>query len=188
MKTATAKPTRKSNGTRKGPSPMPAIFKNVPPGYDWGWYSREEPRMHLQVMDEEHKDLNYKVWLERQGKRVFEPVGQVPAKILKALKEELAKHRDVVEDKWARFMIRNGWLQAFLEGTAIKLIMYPRTEKRVRLVPLLGEEQHLTPGEVSGLKQEDINLNPAIPSIEFWPKLHHSDRHDIELTPYLWKD
>jgi len=95
-----------------------------------------------------HEYLEYKVWLEKQGQRIFEPAGQIPAKVLNALKKETGEAPWHDEHKWVRFMIQKGWLQAFLEGTAIKLVVYPQTEKRIRLVPLLGKEQHLTPGEV----------------------------------------
>src|SRR5262245_39896620 len=94
---------------------MPGNLHNVPAGYDWGWYSREEPRMHLKVIDEKHKRLKYKVWLEKEGRRVVEPAGEIPVKILTALRTELARNRDVVEDSWVRFMIRKGWLKAFVE-------------------------------------------------------------------------
>ena len=66
-------------------SAMPVILRNVPAGYNWGWYSREDPRMHLQVVDDAHKGLGYRVWLEARGKRVFEPEGDIPAKVLKKL-------------------------------------------------------------------------------------------------------
>lgn len=51
---------------------MAVIVRNVPPSYSWGWYSREDPRMHLQAVDSQHRKLGYKVWLENKGKRVVE--------------------------------------------------------------------------------------------------------------------
>ena len=174
--------------SQKKPRKRAAILRNIPAGYHWGWYSREDPRLHLQVVDEKHKSLKYKVWLERNGKRVFEPVGDIPAKILVALHAELEKNRDVVEDKWARFMIRKRWIEACLEGTSVKLVVYPQTEKRLVYVPLLGEHPYLTEREVKNLKQEDVNLSAEMASIEFWPKLPPEDRHDIELAPLLWSE
>ena len=171
---------------------MPVIVKNIPAGYDWGWYSREDPRMHLQVVDQKHESLRYKVWLEKRGKRIFEEVASIPPKILKALKTEVQKNRDIIEHKWARFLIQKGWIQAFLEGDRIKLVVYPQTEKRIRYVPLLRSAehptQHLTPENVAQLKQEDFRLNDELASIEFWPHLPPMDRHDIELAPYIWQD
>src|SRR5262245_41133279 len=66
---------------------MPNIIRDVPPGHNWGWYSREDPRMHIQSTDGLH---DYKVWLETRGQRGFEPEGKIPAKILKALQKEVA--------------------------------------------------------------------------------------------------
>jgi len=46
---------------------MAVIIRNVPPTYNWGWFSREDPRMHVQTVDRVHLHLNYKIWLEREG-------------------------------------------------------------------------------------------------------------------------
>ncbi len=40
-------------------------------GFKWGFFFREEPRMHLQTTGEHEGE--YHVWLERDGKKVFEP-------------------------------------------------------------------------------------------------------------------
>ena len=62
---------------------MPVIIRNVPPGFNWGWYSREDPCMHVQTLD----GPEYKIWLEEAGKRVFEPVGRtrwLPTQVFQA--------------------------------------------------------------------------------------------------------
>lgn len=77
------------------------ILRGVPTGIDWGWFSREDPRMHLQTVDS--KNLNrFKVWLEANGKRAFEAVGKVPAKTLKALETEVKKLRRHIESRWTK--------------------------------------------------------------------------------------
>jgi len=43
---------------RKPRAWMPAILRDVPSGHKWGWYSREDQRMHLQSVDGKYK---YKV-------------------------------------------------------------------------------------------------------------------------------
>src|SRR4051812_3493036 len=86
---------------------MPAILRNVPPGYDWGWFSREDPRMHLQTVDERHKN-DYKVWLESTGRRIVELATEVPSKVFKALQAAIASKRQTIEDHWVSFMIRQG--------------------------------------------------------------------------------
>ena len=90
---------------------MAVVLRGSPPGFDWGWFSREDPRMHLQVLDEEHCQFGYKVWLERKGKRIVEPAGKIPAKILKKLEPKIAAARATIESKWTNFMIRKGWLK-----------------------------------------------------------------------------
>src|SRR5262245_33283534 len=111
MKTA-RKPrqARKPAAARKAGPRMPVILEDVPPGYDWGWHSREDPRMHLQVVDREHKFLKYKLWLESKGKRVCEPASEIPAKILKRVQAEVARQRESIEAHWVHLMIEVGWL------------------------------------------------------------------------------
>src|SRR5262245_4077962 len=122
----TARSGRAARSERKSPV-MPVVLEDVPPGFDWGWYSREDPRMHLQVVDRRHKRLKYKVWLESKGKRVIEPVGDIPAKIFKTLHAEIIKARPTIEVEWVHLMIEQGWLTYRLHGTLMVLIAYPNT-------------------------------------------------------------
>src|SRR5215471_9965240 len=86
------KPERPTKAeTRIGDS-LAVILRDVPGGYNWGWYSREDSRMHLQTVDDVHRNL-YKVWLEKKGTRTFEPAGTIPAKVLKKLQSEIARLR-----------------------------------------------------------------------------------------------
>src|SRR5205823_6754388 len=78
METARRARTTRSATTTRASRRMPAILEDVPPGYDWGWYSREDPRMHLQVVDRQHKGFKYKVWLEARGRRIFTPANSIP--------------------------------------------------------------------------------------------------------------
>ena len=100
---------------------MPAILEDVPPGYDWGWYSREDPRMHLQVVDRQHKGFKYKVWLEARGRRVFTPANSIPTKVLKRLEAEVTRRRGSIEAEWAHLMIEQNWLTYTLRGTLLTI-------------------------------------------------------------------
>jgi hypothetical protein len=107
--------------------PMPVVIRDTPPGYDWGWYSREDPRMHLQTVDEPHRN-DYKVWLETRGQRAFEAATKIPSRISKALQTTVARNRRTIEDHWVSLMIRKGWLQAHLSAGKVKLVAYPNTQ------------------------------------------------------------
>ena len=96
--TATSPPTR----PKKRKAAPVIILRSVPKGYNWGWFSPEDSRMHLQTVDSKNLDL-YKVWLEKNGKRAFEPVGSIPAKILKPLEAEVKKKRRHIEGRWVNF-------------------------------------------------------------------------------------
>src|SRR5258708_32248715 len=86
------------------------ILRSVPAGYSWGWFSREDPRMHLQTVDSKNFG-RFKVWLEEDGKRVIEPDGSISAKILKPLQAEVKNSRRHIEGRWGNFMIANDWLE-----------------------------------------------------------------------------
>src|SRR5207249_1383063 len=96
---------------RRSPSrkDMAVILRDTPASYDWGWFSREEQRMHLQLVDKDHCHLHYKVWLESKGRRVFDPEPGIPGKVLKTLANKVAETRERIEAYWAAFMIKNGW-------------------------------------------------------------------------------
>ena len=78
-----------SRNTRlaKGKVAPVIILRSVPTGYSWGWFAREDSRMHLQTVDKKNRN-RYKVWLEN-GMRTFEPAESIPAKILKPLEAEV---------------------------------------------------------------------------------------------------
>ena len=126
MSRSIAKAEPKQSGglaRRKGRLIMAVILEDVPPGHDWGWYSREEQRMHLQTVDERHFQ-HYKVWLEKNGKRVFEPAEtklrgktiKLPKKVLEELEDIVAAHRDDIEARWVRLMIDQQWLRLHVTG------------------------------------------------------------------------
>jgi hypothetical protein len=164
---------------------MPAILQDVPPGYDWGWYSREDPRMHLQAVDREHKALKYKVWLESRQRRVFEPATPIPAKVLKRLEAEVARRRGSIEAEWVHLMIEQKWLTYVLRGTAMTLIAYANTpnrfERTIELAPHLGIR-------AEEFKAQDVGLNSEYAVIELWPQKPISRRPFISIPELLWQD
>jgi hypothetical protein len=179
---------------------MAVIIQDVPPGYDWGWYSREEPRMHLQTVDENHFKL-YKVRLEQNGKRTCDPAQAkikgkkiaIPRKVLAALKEEVDAYRDDVEARWVRLMIAHEWIRIPLAGSNMVLTIYPNQPTRftrnldlsMELPGLYDPSYPMTPKKV--IKPEDVTLNRDLAAIELWPHEKIADRHHIFLPPVIWR-
>lgn len=160
---------------------MPAVA-----GYHWGFYSREEPRMHLQVIDRQHAKLGYKVWLERDGKRVFEPAGPIPARILKSLKAAVEKGPASVEAEWVHLMIDLHWLTVAVNAPFVTLTAYPRTPNQfARTVDL---SPYLSPETAVQLERKDVGLNSEFAVIEIWPWKPESQRPFIPIAPILWQD
>src|SRR5712664_3177833 len=125
MDTVRKAPKSRTRAEAEGKSPgMAIVLHDVPAGHNWGWYAREEPRMHLQTVDRKHQNL-YKIWLEAKGKRVLEPAGPIPTAVLKKLKNEIARRRGSVEAEWVHFMIKLGWLVHVVKGPYLTLQAYP---------------------------------------------------------------
>ncbi|HMF17726.1 MAG TPA: hypothetical protein VKE98_11000 [Gemmataceae bacterium] len=162
---------------------MPVVIRNVPPGYNWGWYSREDARMHVQSVDGEH---HHKAWLEEKGKRVFQPVGSIPRKVLKSLETEIATHRQFIEDKWVRFMMDHEWLQLHVALPSIALVAYPNTPgKFTRKIDL---STWLNPELMKELKPKNITLNRELAALRlFAERSEEQVPFDVRLSTILWQ-
>lgn len=164
-------------------SATPAVIRNVPPGHKWGWYSREDPRMHLQSVDEQH---NYKVWLKEKGKKCFTPVGKIPAKVLKSRQQCLEEKRQLVADNWVRFMLDNGWLALHIALPKLTLVAYPNMPtKFVREIDLTS---WLTPQQLATLTPNIIELNREMAALRLWTNRPEEQAYDVRLSRLLWTE
>lgn len=175
---------------------MAVILPNVPKGMNWGWYSREDTRMHVQTVDSKNRNV-YKVWLEKNGRRVFEPATPIPARILSKLKDVANQQprRSNIEGRWVELMIEKGWLECHVRDTVITLIAYPhvpgsRFTRTVDLADYLhgiydpnSKMRPKTP-----VKPEEVVLSSEMAAIEIWPQRDESRRHHIFLPDILWED
>jgi hypothetical protein len=184
----------RKTGFKKKRATAVIILRSVPKGYSWGWFSREDARMHLRTVDSKNFD-RYKVWLENNGKRVLEPVGSFPAKLLKPLQAEVKKLRRHIEGRWVNFMIAQKWLKLHMHGTLITVTAYPqvpgsRFTRTVDLVEWLPGIYHpdskMWPKEP--IKPDEIVLSDELPAIEIYPQKDESLRHHFFLPTILWED
>jgi hypothetical protein len=109
---------------------MAVLIRNVA-GHNWGWFSREDERMHVQTVDTASMvgPAKAKAWLETRGRRTFEPtvMGATSPKDWKKLEAQVRVERDVLERRWIHFMVENGWIKATLKGSIITVTAYPGT-------------------------------------------------------------
>ncbi len=150
--------------------------------------------MHLQTVDKKNRN-RYKVWLEKNGKRTFEPSERIPAKILKPLEAEVTRLRRHIEGRWADLMIDNDWLTLAMSGREVTVIAYPqvpgarftRTFDIAEYFPArynpMSQIKNKTP-----IKPEDLVLSEEMAAIEVFPLKDESRRHHIFLPTILWKD
>jgi hypothetical protein len=175
------------------PSPV-IILRSVPTGFSWGWYPREDTRMHLQTVDKKNRN-RYTVWLEKGGKRLFEPVGNIPAKVLKALEAEVKEQRRHIEGRWVDLMIDNRWLSLHMCGREVSVSAYPqfpgarftRTFDIAEYFPARYDPSYPSKDKTP-IKPEDLVLSEELAAIEVFPEKEESRRHHIFLPTVLWKD
>lgn len=176
----------KPKAARRARRAMTVLIRDKPPTYNWGWFSREEPRMHLQVVDKVHGFLHYKVWLEDKTRRVIQPAAPIPPKVFKVLQNEIDKQRERIETYWIIFMIKNGWLQVRLKSGLITIFAYPHTlnhfERTLPLAEVIPNEEvarKVTP--------QDVTLNVEYGFLEIFPKKEIAARDHVRLDTILWQ-
>jgi hypothetical protein len=108
-------------------------------GHNWGFFSQEDQRMHLQTTDTRKNDTS-KIWLESKGKRCFEEEAwELSRKDLQNLREEVEKNRYNIERRWVFLMLDKGWIKIkdFNEATqVISLQIYTDHNAFIRSVNL----------------------------------------------------
>jgi hypothetical protein len=179
------KPAPRRSGGEDRPSrkDMSIILRSVPPGYHWGWFSREDQRMHLQTVDAKHFN-QYKVWLEHKGKRVIEPVGDMPAKVQKAIEAETFRMRAHIDGRWVMFMMRNNWIELHVALPEVAITAYPHSpNKFTRKVNL---QEWFSDTEYARIKPGDVFLNDEMASLAVFKDRPEDLRHDFNLARILW--
>lgn len=178
--------------TRFEKQAMAVIFRNVA-SHNWGFFSDEDERMHLQTVDlKSLKGPNkVKIWLEEQGHRICKlALGKIDGPDFKKLQAEVKSERKVIEVKWVHFMVNNGWIKAQLKGSSIILIAYPDSHNRYEKVIDLKKR---FPGAYGGHGGWDQNL----PKIDFdktngllaiGTEKNLDDRNHIPIDEYLFHD
>jgi hypothetical protein len=182
------------DGSKRRKAAPVIILRSVPTGFSWGWFTREDSRMHLQTVDRKNRH-RYEVWLEKDGRRVIEPVGSIPAKILKPLEAEVIKLRRHIEGRWTDLMIESDWLKLTMSGRQVTLTAYPaipgaRFTRTFDIADYFPARYDPTSQikDKTPIKPDDLVLNDQMAAIEVWPQREESIRHHIFLPTILWND
>jgi hypothetical protein len=103
-------------------------------GRDWGWYSEDNQRCHIQTTDGRKPKIKF--WLENKGQRCFdlaaESKGKLSSSQEKDLRKYLAEHQEEVEDAWAFYAVGKQWVRVGLTGHVATLLFYPSTHNEFR--------------------------------------------------------
>jgi len=115
-----------------------------------------------------------------------DPVGKVPAKVLKALRQALVEKRELVADNWVRFMLDNDWLVLHIALPKLTLVAYPNTpNKFVREIDLT---EWLNPKLLATLAPDIIELNREMAALRLWTNRPEEQAYDVRLSRLLWTE
>jgi hypothetical protein len=153
--------------------------------YSWGFFSREDPRMHLQSTGKHRNE--YHVWLEKNGNRVFEPDKGDSNTVFSKLYDALKKKEDHVESTWVRFMLDKGWLNFHLDGKNLILKAYPGLNHSfTRTIDLTKHSMEIREGTVDPVKMH-IKLDRTEACIILFSDRPENQQIWIEINVELWK-
>ncbi len=164
---------------------MAVILRNVV-HHNWGWFSREDPRMHLQTVDENslRGPSKAKVWLESKGKRTFELAeGSLSGSDLNRLQQRVDADREQIEVKWAVFMMKNEWLKAEIRGSDLILTAYPGSHNSFTRTIDLKKEY---PGVDWVRSPVYVDLDETSGLIAVGTEKNKDDRTHIPADSVLW--
>lgn len=170
---------------------MAVVLRNVA-GHNWGWFSREDERMHLQTVDGESRKgpKSAKVWLEERGKRICQAAnGKID---LRKLESKVKQDRANIEALWINFMIDNGWLAFELSSHLVTLTAYPNSHNRFfRTIDLKSE----FPGAYSRNVLQPWDSNPPLIDLDgehaalaVGRDQNLDNRNHIDLTKWIFQD
>lgn len=172
---------------------MAVVLRNVA-DHNWGWFSREDERMHLQTVEKEALtgSKRVKVWLEDRGKRICTLAdGKLTGTDLKKLQAKVKAERVAIEERWIDFMIAQGWLTAEMAGSVVTLTAYPKSHNKFTRTLDLRDE---FPGAYSDNEQSwdrvqvFCDLDQEHNALAVGTKKNMDDRNHIRLTDLLFID
>lgn len=173
---------------------MAVVLRNIA-DHDWGWFSREDERMHLQTVEEGARSgpKRAKVWLEDDGKRICTlDDGKVSGPDFTKLQAKVKAERKNIESRWINFMIKNGWLKAELDGSVVTLTAYPKSHNKfTRTIDLRDEFPGAYSDRVAKPWDEhppEITLDDEHAALAVGREPTLDDREHIDLTKWVFED
>ena len=159
-------------------------------GHDWGWWSREDQRMHLQTVEKGARKgpRCIHVWLEAKGIRMCEldPADKkkLTADQFDELKQYVEINRAAIEDEWTAWIIEKRWLKFSLVGGTITLQCYEKHNSFFRQLNIVQDIKLPEPA-ASGVRQQDLAFDPAHMALVIKRPGHTMH---VELPDVLWID
>lgn len=175
-----------SSARRDEEEPMAVILRGCPAPLDWGFFTNEDARMHLQTVSKGHRvgREKYKIWLERGGRWEFEWDSRPPRTADQRLVEhEISERRQEIEDAWISLMLSKNWLKFELQGSVLVLTVYPGRDSFQRRIDLSQE----FPGAHQTITSDDLSLDSEHSAIILWRKRRPEKQQHLSLVGRLWR-
>lgn len=156
---------------------MPVVIRDSPQRGDaWGWYANELP-MHIQRIHGPHPQ---RVWLERDGRRIFEPDPPMAHRRESELRAVVSHHLASIERAWISSMVRQGWLTVATYGQRVVLTVYASSPEHRRSVKLdLGDSLPL-----QDAAKPEVHLDGETAELVVVFSQHKAC---LDLRPLLWE-
>jgi hypothetical protein len=164
---------------------VPIVLRDTPPGCNWGFYSEEEPRMHLQVL---RGPFACKVWFESEGKWVIERSKDAPAKLFNVLRQTLEQHPLIasrIRAEWVHQIYTKAWLQLRVSGDRAILTAYPGTHHAFERV--IDLSAHARPSLFVNSDQ-DVDIDEETVSLVIGARRPEHEWVMVNLADVLWED
>lgn len=156
------------------------VLRDIPTGCNWGWFAREDQRMHIQTVNRERRGM--RVWLETDGHRTFVSDGPLKASVEQALRVAVTEHRDMIDAMWISFMITKGWLRiAKAGGPIVALDVYPfSNSQRTVQIDILEEFPNASTSDL------EVALDPSLPALVVGASFPENRQNHIDLVDHIW--
>jgi len=171
---------------------MAVVIRDVV-GDSWGFFSREDQRMHLQTTKRRKKSNLSKVWLERRGVRCFEKATwRFSQSEFRELQQTVEENRYDIEVEWIDLMVEKGWMkiQGFDHTRQVILLeVYTDHNKFIREVDL----KKIFPGryhvdQYRPYTAQDIQLDRVMKALSIGENQDRDHTHHILLVDVVFQD
>jgi hypothetical protein len=161
--------------------------------HDWGWWSSDHQRMHIQTVDKKSQTGPnvIHVWLENMGVRTFQVDTKDADKLsrheVQTLRDTVAHWRGMIEGMWTAWVIEKNWLTYSLVDDLITLSVYTVHNSFQRQLSI-RQDIGLAESYAANITQDDLKLDPDHAALVLRRHAPPGRQIHVALPDVLWLD